>query len=83
MYFAQVNSQGKELEWACGMLKVAKNKCGNKFHVFMCVRMAERSKAPDSSAKTCHDQPRHNRAFWSTHVIVGSNPTPDNKLQKN
>lgn len=43
--------------------------------------MAERSKAQDSSAKTCHDNSmtkvRSKRAFWSTYVGVGSNPTPD------
>ena len=37
------------------------------------VRMAERSKAPDSRAKTLSS----NGAFWSTNVGVGSNPTSD------
>ena len=41
------------------------------------VRMAERSKAPDSRLITF---PNHNRspAFWSPNGGVGSNPTPDN-----
>ena len=38
-----------------------------------CVRMAERSKAPDSRGKTLSS----NGAFWSTIVGVGSNPTSD------
>ena len=44
--------------------------------------MAERSKAPDSSAKRGHNFSVTNvcnwRDFWSTCVGVGSNPTPDN-----
>ena len=41
---------------------------------FVCVRMAEWSKAPDSRhALHCINA----QVFWSTYVGVGSNPTPD------
>lgn len=40
------------------------------------VRMAERSKAPDSRHSALA-RPRRVRAFWSSSEGVGSNPTPD------
>ncbi len=43
-----------------------------------CVRMAERSKAPDSSVKTFRFQ--RMKEFWSSIEGVGSNPTSDNNI---
>jgi hypothetical protein len=43
------------------------------------VRMAERSKAPDSSANL----PIRVKAFWSSIEGVGSNPTSDNYFFSN
>ena len=40
------------------------------------VRMAERSKAPDSRVVVSSFEAEG--AFWSTYVGVGSNPTSDN-----
>ena len=49
--------------------------------IMMCffyqVRMAERSKAPDSRFTFSVDY-RDYREFWSSHEGVGSNPTSDN-----
>ena len=42
------------------------------------VRMAERSKAPDSRYTLLADS-KHVREFWSSYEGVGSNPTSDNK----
>ena len=42
------------------------------------VRMAERSKAPDSRDCTIPSPVLETRVFWSTYVGVGSNPTSDN-----
>ena len=54
-------------------------------HLFYClwsvVRMAERSKAPDSRGCIIPSHSVEIRVFWSTYVGVGSNPTPDNFLQ--
>ena len=43
--------------------------------LYIPVRMAEWSKAPDSRDIIL---PLYDGAFWSTNVGVGSNPTPDN-----
>ena len=43
----------------------------------MGVRMAERSKAPDSRSLYLPIK-QWERAFWSPNGGVGSNPTPDN-----
>ena len=40
------------------------------------VRMAERSKAPDSSVNLVGND-KSTVSFWSTYVGVGSNPTSD------
>ena len=51
--------------------------CLNEIGPTQHVRMAERSKAPDSRVELFLTG-----VFWSTNVGVGSNPTSDKRFQK-